>query len=53
MDGRSGIGYQIAEDLLQLSVKVVSCSRKEELLQATQKELSAFGTVAAMACDSR
>ncbi|MEL7222631.1 MAG: SDR family oxidoreductase [Bacteroidota bacterium] len=51
--GRSGIGYQIAKDLLQLGAKVVICSRKEEPLQVARKKLSAFGTVAAMACDIR
>jgi len=30
--GRSGIGYQIAKDLLQMGAKVVICSRKEALL---------------------
>ncbi len=51
--GRSGIGFQIAKDLLQLGATVWICSRKEELLMEAQKSLSAFGTVEAMKCDIR
>lgn len=51
--GRSGIGYQIAKDLLQMGAKVIICSRKEAPLQKAAKELSAFGEIAAMPCDIR
>ncbi len=51
--GRSGIGFQIAKDLLLLGAKVVICSRKEEKLIKAKEELSAFGEVYAMACDIR
>jgi len=51
--GRSGIGYQIAKDLLQLGAKVIICSRKEEPLMKAREELSAFGEVAALPCDIR
>jgi len=37
--GRSGIGFQIAKDLLQMGAKVVICSRKEELLMKVSSEL--------------
>ncbi len=51
--GRSGIGYQIAKDLLQMGAKVIICSRKEEALMKAKAALSAFGEVAAQACDIR
>ena len=51
--GRSGIGYQIAKDLLLLGAKVIICSRKEELLLKAREELSAFGEVEALPCDIR
>jgi len=40
--GRSGIGYQIAKDMLSLGAKVIICSRKEEL-----------GEVMSVPCDIR
>ena len=51
--GRSGIGYQVAKDLLLMGAKVVICSRKEEKLMKAKEELSAFGEVAATPCDIR
>ena len=51
--GRSGIGYQIAKDLLSMGAKVVICSRKEEPLFKAKEELSAFGIVEAKVCDIR
>lgn len=51
--GRSGIGYQIAKDMLQLGAKVVICSRKETLLMKAKEELTAFGEVEAIPCDIR
>ena len=49
--GRSGIGFCIAQNLLQLGAKVIIVSRKEEQLLEAQKELAAFGEVSAVACD--
>ena len=51
--GRSGIGYQIAKDLLLMGANVVICSRKEELLKKASEELSAFGNISYQACDIR
>ena len=51
--GRSGIGYQIAKDMLCMGAKVIISSRKEPLLLKAQEELSAFGEVSAKACDIR
>ena len=51
--GRSGIGYQIAKDLLQMGAKVVICSRKEAPLMKAKEELAAFGEVSATTCDIR
>ena len=51
--GRSGIGYQISKDFLQLGAQVIICSRKEELLMKAKEELSQFGTIEAKACDIR
>ena len=51
--GRSGIGYQIAKDLLQMGAKVVICSRKEEPLMKAKEELAGFGEVSATTCDIR
>jgi len=46
--GRSGIGYAIAKDMLQLGAKVIICSRKEEPLMKAVEELHAFGEVSGM-----
>lgn len=51
--GRSGIGYQIAKDLLQMGAKVVICSRKEAPLMKAKEELAAFGEISATTCDIR
>ena len=51
--GRSGIGFQIAKDLLQMGAKVVICSRKEDLLMKAKEELSEFGEIEATPCDIR
>lgn len=51
--GRSGIGFQIAKDLLIMGAKVVICSRKEKPLMKALEELSAFGEVEATPCDIR
>lgn len=51
--GRSGIGYAIAKQYLQLGAKVVIASRKAEPLAAAAVELSAFGDCDHKACDIR
>jgi len=51
--GRSGIGYAIAKQFLELGGKVIISSRKAELLEAARVELSAFGECLAYACDIR
>ncbi len=51
--GRSGIGYAIAKQLLELGATVIIVSRKEEPLLKAQEELSAIGPCDAMACDIR
>ena len=51
--GRSGIGYQIAKDYLQLGAKVIICSRKEDKLKAAAEELSQFGELSFQPCDIR
>jgi len=51
--GRSGIGYQIAKDMLRMGAKVVICSRKEEPLMKAKEELSQYGEVVATPCDIR
>ena len=51
--GRSGIGYQIAKDLLQLGATVIIASRKEEPLKKAAEELTKFGTIYSHPCDIR
>lgn len=51
--GRSGIGYAIAKQFLQLGATVVICSRKEEPLMAAATELSEYGPCTALPCDIR
>lgn len=51
--GRSGIGYGIAKQYLELGAKVFICSRKEEPLKKAAEELSVFGPVAYTPCDIR
>ncbi|RXJ51185.1 SDR family oxidoreductase [Gelidibacter gilvus] len=51
--GRSGIGFQIAKDMLQLGAKVIICSRKEAPLKEAAEKLSEFGVVDYQACDIR
>ena len=51
--GRSGIGYGIAKQYLELGASVFICSRKEEPLKKAAEELSAFGTVEYQPCDIR
>ena len=51
--GRSGIGFAIAKQFLQLGAKVFICSRKEELLHKAAIKLSDFGECHAKPCDIR
>lgn len=51
--GRSGIGFQIAKDFLQLGAKVIICSRKEDQLKTAADELAKHGEVSYQACDIR
>ncbi len=51
--GRSGIGYQIAKDYLELGAKVIICSRKEDKLKVAAEELSTIGELSYQACDIR
>jgi len=51
--GRSGIGFQIAKDLLHLGAKVIICSRKEDALKKACDSLSEHGEVSYQKCDIR
>ncbi len=51
--GRSGIGYQIAKDMLILGAKVVICSRKKIPLLEAKDQLKTYGDIEAMPCDIR
>jgi citronellol/citronellal dehydrogenase len=51
--GRSGIGYAIAKQYLQLGATVIIASRKAEPLAIAAKALSEFGTCDYKACDIR
>ena len=51
--GRSGIGYGIAKQFLQLGAKVIIASRKEEPLKKATEELSKFGECDYKPCDIR
>jgi NAD(P)-dependent dehydrogenase (short-subunit alcohol dehydrogenase family) len=51
--GRSGIGYAIARQFLQLGAKVTICSRKEGPLQKAAEELREFGPCDYKVCDIR
>lgn len=51
--GRSGIGYGIAKQFLELGAKVFICSRKEEPLRIAAEELSKIGTCHYHPCDIR
>ncbi len=51
--GRSGIGFGIAKQFLQLGAKVFICSRKKDPLRAATQELSHYGSVASHPCDIR
>lgn len=51
--GRSGIGFGIAKQFLELGAKVFICSRKEAPLKAAAEKLSEFGECHYHTCDIR
>lgn len=51
--GRSGIGFAISKQLLQLGASVMIVSRKEAELKQAAESLSEFGPCKYMACDIR
>ena len=51
--GRSGIGYGIAEHLLQLGASVVVCARKAGPLAEAAAKLAELGKCTYLACDIR
>ena len=51
--GRSGIGYGIAKQFLELGAKVFICSRKEDALKVAAEELSKIGDCHYHPCDIR
>ena len=51
--GRSGIGYAIAKQFLQLGASVTIASRKKDPLEKAVIELSAFGECNGYSCDIR
>src|SRR5256885_324176 len=53
--GGTGLGKGVAHRFLELGAEVYICGRREEVLQATAKELSAAtsGEIHALPCDVR
>lgn len=51
--GRSGIGYAIAQMMLEHGARVIICSRKADLLAQAASELNQFGDCDHKACDTR
>ena len=51
--GRSGIGFGIAKQFLELGAKVFICSRKKEKLDEAAVQLSKIGPTESMSCDIR
>lgn len=51
--GRSGIGFAIAEQFLQLGAKLMICSRKEGPLKEAASRLLKIGPCAYVVCDIR
>jgi len=51
--GRSGIGYAIAQMMLEHGTRVIICSRKADLLAQAASELKQFGDCDHKACDTR
>ena len=51
--GRSGIGFGIARQMLDLGAKVIICSRKEEPLSEAAKKLNEYGPCLSVPCDIR
>lgn len=51
--GRSGIGYEIAKDMLRYGAKVIISSRKAEPLTKACEALQEYGEVSSHPCDIR
>src|ERR1700759_643875 len=51
--GGTGIGRATAVELLQLGARVAIGSRKPEHLEPTVRELSPYGEIIALPCDTR
>lgn len=51
--GRSGIGYEVSKQYLELGAKVYIASRKEEQLKEATKQLQEFGDCLYFPCDIR
>lgn len=51
--GRSGIGFGIAKQFLELGAKIFICSRKEIPLKAAAEQLSQYGECHYATCDIR
>ena len=51
--GGTGLGKGMASRFLELGASVYICGRREEVLRETARELSAKGTIQALACDVR
>ncbi len=51
--GGSGIGYSIAQRLLELGATVIISSRKEDKLKTAIEKLSAYGNCRYLVCDIR
>jgi NAD(P)-dependent dehydrogenase (short-subunit alcohol dehydrogenase family) len=51
--GGTGLGRGMAQRFLELGATVYICGRREDVLQATSKELSAQGPIHALPCDVR
>lgn len=51
--GGSGIGFTIAQQLLQLGATVIISSRKEDKLKTALEKLSVFGNCRYLVCDIR
>ncbi|MFZ0318446.1 MAG: SDR family oxidoreductase [Candidatus Sulfotelmatobacter sp.] len=51
--GGTGLGKAMARRFLELGATVYICGRREEVLQQTAAELSAYGAIHALPCDVR
>src|SRR5205807_612299 len=51
--GGTGLGKGMAQRFLELGAEVYICGRRQDVLNATAKELSAQGPIHALPCDVR